>query len=58
MGIVASIALGVILFMIVAAATSAADTVFKAFLFSYATGKSVPENIDTTEFSQAFRRRR
>lgn len=57
-GVMASIAVGVILFMIVAAATSAADMVFKAFLFSYATGQSVPQQVDTSEFSEAFRHRR
>ena len=43
---------------LVCAATSAADMVFKAYLYTYATGRSIPENVDTTSFDDAFRSRR
>ena len=46
------IAIGALLLL--AAASAAADTIFKALLFSHATGRSVPENIDTNKFSYAF----
>jgi len=37
-----------------AATISAADTVFKALLFSYATERPVPEAVDTSRFADAF----
>lgn len=52
--IVAGIALGVILFVIAAAVTSTADAIFKVVLYHYATGKMIPENIDSTHFDEAF----
>lgn len=49
-----AIALGVALLALVAAVNSAADVVFKAVLYNYATGKSVPQGIDTTSLQAAF----
>jgi hypothetical protein len=54
------IAVGVIavpLVMVVASITSAADAIFKTYLYAYATGSTVPASIDTTQFSDAFRQR-
>lgn len=48
------IALAVGIIVIVSAFTSAADVVFKALLYNYATGRSVPENVDTSSFDAAF----
>ena len=45
---------GALLVVIVVSASSAADMVFKAVLYNYATGKSVPENIDTSSFAGVF----
>ena len=53
-GVVAAVAIGAILVAIVGAVNSAADVVFKAVLYNYATGKSVPQGIDTSSFAQAF----
>jgi hypothetical protein len=48
------IAIGVALLALVAAVNSAADVVFKAVLYNYATGKSVPQGIDTSSLAHAF----
>ena len=48
------IAAGVALLILGAATTSAAGTVFTALLYSYATGRTVPANIDVSEFDRAF----
>ncbi|MFG0283346.1 MAG: DUF6159 family protein [Phycisphaerales bacterium JB039] len=53
-GVVAAIALGAVLLAIVGAVNSAADVVFKAVLYNYATGKSVPQGVDTSSFARAF----
>ena len=53
-GIVAVVVLGAVLLSIVAAVNSAADVVFKALLYNYATGKSVPEGIDVSDLAGAF----
>ncbi len=45
------IAIGIFL---AAAASAAADMIFKALLYSYATGKTLPENLNTDFYSQAF----
>jgi hypothetical protein len=45
---------GIVLIVIVSAVSSAADTVFKALLYNYATGRSVPSNVDTSSFRDAF----
>ena len=55
---VVAIAVAVILVAIGAAATSAADAVFKALLFNYATGRAVPAGIDASTFAGAFGPRR
>ena len=34
--------------------SSAADVVFKAVLFSYATGRTLPDDVDTRDFADAF----
>ena len=49
-----AIVLGVALLAIVGAVNSAADVVFKAVLYHYATGKSVPEGVDTSSLATAF----
>lgn len=49
---------GVMLIFIVSAFTSAADVVFKAILYNWATGKAVPAGVDTSEFEGAFRPRK
>ena len=51
---VAAIVLGVGLIALCAATSAAADVIFKAVLFNYATGKTLPESIDTTSLSDAF----
>jgi hypothetical protein len=45
------IAIGIFL---AAAASAAADMIFKALLYSYATGKTLPENLNSEFYSQAF----
>jgi hypothetical protein len=35
--------------------TTTADTIFKTYLYSYATGRTLPADIDPSEFSEAFR---
>ncbi len=52
--IVLAITLGVAIVIVVCAFNSAADVVFKALLYNYATGRSVPSEIDTSNFSAAF----
>ena len=47
-----------ILVAVAAAVTSAADVVFKALLFNYATGRAVPAGIDKSTFAGAFEPRR
>ena len=46
--------LGVAVIIIVCAFNSAADVIFKALLYNYATGRSVPSKIDTSNFNAAF----
>ncbi len=50
----ACVAVAVIVVALAIAFSSAADVVFKAVLFSYATGRTLPSNIDTREFADAF----
>ena len=54
-GMIAVGVLAVPAIMIVAAITSAADAVFKTYLFAYATGRTMPANVDTSSFGEAFR---
>jgi hypothetical protein len=53
-GMVLGIALGVMLIIIATAVTSAADQVFKALLYNYATGRTLPAGIDKSTFGEAF----
>jgi hypothetical protein len=50
-------ALGFLLIVTVGAVTSAADAIFKTYLYVYATGKNLPADIDTAEFAEAFRQK-
>jgi len=52
--IILAATLGVAVIIVVCAFNSAADVIFKALLYNYATGRSVPSNIDTSNFSSAF----
>jgi hypothetical protein len=58
MGIFGIVAVAVALIMIVAAITTTADAIFKALLFAYATGRTLPEDVDVSQFSKAFRKNR
>lgn len=49
------IAAGVLTVMLASVFASAADVVFKALLYNYATGQSVPSGIDASQFRDAFR---
>lgn len=55
-GVIAA-ATAVFLIMIGVAAISTADIVFKVLLYNYATGRSVPANVDQSLFQDAFRSR-
>lgn len=48
------VCLGVVLLMTVAAVNSAADAVFRAILYNFATGNTLPESIPTEPLRQAF----
>jgi hypothetical protein len=56
-GLAAVVVLGVALLVVAMAVTGAADMVFKTFLYAHATGKSIPAEIDTSRFDDAFRKR-
>ena len=59
--VVGMIAVGVLavpVLMIVAGITSAANSVFRTYLFVYATGRTMPANVDTSRFADAFRSRK
>ncbi|MCC5850666.1 MAG: hypothetical protein JJU29_21475 [Verrucomicrobia bacterium] len=51
---IALIGLAVFLVLLSSAVCSAAGMVFKSYLYSYATGKTLPENVNRAEFSNAF----
>lgn len=51
---IAAVVLGVALIALISAATSAADVIFRALLYQYATGGLLPAEVDTTQFDQAF----
>ena len=53
-GLIAAIAVAAVLFAIGTAVNSAAGVVFKALLFNFATNRSLPRNIDTSTFGDAF----
>ncbi len=52
--LVLAIGLLVVGILLAAAASSAADMIFKALMYNYATGKDLPEGIDTNHFEMAF----
>jgi len=45
----------VLMVIVAIAATATADAIFKAYLYTYATGRSLPDDVDRTEFAEAFR---
>lgn len=53
-GMIAVGIVAVLLIFLSAAITAAADMIFKTYLYAYATGKTVPAEIDTARFSDAF----
>lgn len=53
-GSVVAFAVCVPLGILVVLLSATADAIFKAYLYSFATGKSLPENIDTRAFRGAF----
>lgn len=53
-GVVLSIAGGVMLLVIATSVTTAAEQVFKAVLYNYATGRTLPAGIDSSTFGEAF----
>lgn len=50
--------LAVVVILVGAAATATVDTIFKALLFRYATGKSLPMGVNTDSFDYAFTSKR
>lgn len=53
--LVVAIMVSLLLVIVTIAATSTADGIFKAYLYTYATGRSLPEGVDRAEFAEAFR---
>lgn len=53
-GLIAAIAVAVVLFAIGMAVNSAAGVVFKALLFNFATNRSLPQGINASHFGDAF----
>lgn len=53
-GLVAAGVVAALLIVIAASATTAADVVFKAILYNYATGQSLPAGVDGSDFRSAF----
>jgi hypothetical protein len=47
----------VLMVIVAIAATSTADGIFKAYLYSYATGRSLPADVDRHAFEDAFRQK-
>jgi hypothetical protein len=45
----------VLMVVIAIAATTAADGIFKAYLYTYATGRGLPDDVDSHAFEDAFR---
>jgi len=54
---VAALVVAIPLFFLAAAVTGAADAIFKAYLYTYATGKALPEEVDPSLMRDAFRSR-
>lgn len=57
LGLLISIVLLIALIVIICAITGAADSIFKAVLYAYVSGKTIPEDIDTDSFEYAFRQK-
>lgn len=55
--VITAIGVGIVLLIIATSVSSAADVVFKALLYNYATGKSLPTGIDSSQFRSAFKAR-
>jgi len=55
LGVVVAVGFGVIALASLAAFASAADVVFKALLYNFATNRAMPAGIDTSHFREAFR---
>lgn len=53
-GLLAAIVICIPLGMLVALITSTADAIFQAYLYSYATGKTLPYGVDTHDMQDAF----
>lgn len=53
-GVIAAIAVAVVLFTIGMAVNSAAGVVFKALLYNFATNRSLPQGVDASHFGDAF----
>lgn len=45
----------IVMVIVSIAATATADGIFKAYLYTYATGRSLPGDVNTAEFAEAFR---
>ncbi len=58
LGPLPALAVGIPLLLLSAAVTGAADAIFKAYLYTYATGRALPENVDTRMMRDAFRQQR
>lgn len=54
----AAVVFAVISVAMLAATTAAADGIFKVYLYTWATGRSLPEDVDADSFDYAFRQRR
>lgn len=55
--LVLAIIVSAFLLVVAVAASATADGIFKAYLYSYATGRGLPEWVDRSEFSEAFRQK-
>ena len=55
---VASVVFAVVSIMLLVASSAAADGIFKVYLYTWATGRSLPEDTNVDSFDDAFRRRR
>ncbi len=53
--LVVAIMVSVLLVVAAVAATATVDGIFKAYLYTYATGRSLPDDVDRSEFAEAFR---
>ena len=45
---------GLLCILLAFAASSAADMVFRALLYNYATGRTIPDDVDEEQFTAAF----